>query len=372
VVAAVVGAALVAAAVAVALGAALVGAALVGAALVGAADVAAALAVGDSAATRLPLGAAPPPQAMSAANASTRTAVVAMTDLMQIRPPLTEPLDCRHVTWLLPARFLRAVIDLPFDPDLVLGPLRTTWHSLVGVLGIVAGAALGIRSIRSRVRFADAYAIALGSVLGGIVMSRVFHVIDAWAAVYARDPLAALAVWNGGASITGGIAGGLLAALVVMRSRRLPAAFIFDRAVIGLPLGMAIGRLGDLINGEHWARACGGVAWCVRYTHPNSPGQREYVHPAVAYELALDLVIVAVLIALLPWADRQARRPQLVFVFLGLYGVARLALGAYRLDPVFVLGLSQAEVVSTAFIVISIGALVWLKKTGPRPPRVDE
>lgn len=263
------------------------------------------------------------------------------------------------------------MIDLPFDPDLVLGPLRTTWHSLFGVLGIVTGAALGIRLIRSRVRFADGYALALGSVVGGIVVSRAFHVIDAWSARYADHPLAALAIWNGGASIAGGIVGGLLAGLLVMRFRGMPAGFVFDRASIGLPLGMAIGRIGDLINGEHWARACGGVAWCVRYTHPNSPGQREYVHPAVAYELVLDLVILGVLFALIPWADRQSRRPHILFAFLGLYGVGRLVLGAYRLDPLFVFGLSQAEVVSIVFIAISLGALAWLRRPGSSPPRVS-
>lgn len=262
------------------------------------------------------------------------------------------------------------MIDLPFDPDLVLGPVRTTWHALFGVLGIVAGATAGIAAARSRVNFADAYAIALGSVVGGVIMSRVFHVVDAWPTLYAGDPLAAFAIWNGGASITGGIVGGLLAALLVMRSRHLIVGPIFDRATVGLPVGMAIGRVGDLINGEHWARACAGVPWCVRYTHPNSPGQRDYVHPAVAYELVLDLVILAVLIALFGWTERQARRPQLLFVFLGLYGIARLGLGAYRLDPVFVGGWSQAEVVSLAFIAIGVGALAWLRRPPPRPPRV--
>ncbi len=265
------------------------------------------------------------------------------------------------------ARFPEAVIDLPFDPDLVLGPFRTTWHSLFGVLAILAGSALGIRLIGDRVRFADRYAVALAAVFGGLVMSRVFHVVDAWAVLYARDPLAVLVVWNGGASITGGIVGGVIAPLFVTRSRHLPAGVIFDRGILGVPFGMAIGRIGDLVNGEHWARACGGVSWCVRYTNTNSPGQREYVHPAVGYELLCDLVILAILVALLRWTDRQRRHPHLPFVFLGLYGVARLALGAYRLDPLFAVGLSQAELVSIAFIAISVGALAWLRRAGPEP-----
>ena len=255
------------------------------------------------------------------------------------------------------------MIDLPFDPTLVLGPLAVSWHALFGFLGIVAGVAVGIALVRPRVSFADAYEFALAGVLGGLVGSRIFHVIDAWSSVYARDPLAAFQVWNGGASIVGGIVGGLgVPVALALRRPDLPRRWLFERGSIGLPVGMAVGRIGDIINGEHWATACSGVAWCVRYTAPSSPGQRDFVHPAVAYELLCDAAITAILLALLQWSDHQRRRPQLPFIFLGLYGLARLALGAYRLDPLFAFGLSQAELVSIAFIATSVGGLVWLRR----------
>lgn len=258
------------------------------------------------------------------------------------------------------------MIDLPFDPDLVLGPLTLTWHALFGFLGIVAGAAVGITLARSRVSFSDAYGIALGGVIGGLVGSRIFYVADAWG-IYSRDPLAALQIWTGGASIIGGIVGGLVTGLATMIRMRIPLGWTFDRAVIGLPVGMAVGRIGDIVNGEHWATACGGVPWCVRYTAPNSPGQRDYVHPAVACELLCDLAIVAILLALLPWSDRQRRHPQLPFVFLGLYGAARLALSAYRLDPLFAFGMSQAQLFSILFIGLALAALAWLRRRDPIP-----
>ena len=261
------------------------------------------------------------------------------------------------------------MIDLPFDPDLILslpwGPLRLTWHALFGALAIVLGVAFGVRLAVARVRFSDAYAVGVTGVLGGIVGSRLFHVVDAWTSFYANDPLAILAVWNGGASIVGGIAGGLIAAALASWRWRLPVAAVLERGVIALPLGMAVGRVGDLINGEHWATACAGVPWCVRYTAPNSPGQREFVHPAVAYELLLDLAILGVLLALLPWAERQPRRPHLPFVFLGLYGAGRLALGAFRLDPLFAVGLSEAQLTSIMFVLLSVVGLAWLRRGTP-------
>jgi phosphatidylglycerol:prolipoprotein diacylglycerol transferase len=257
------------------------------------------------------------------------------------------------------------VIDLPFDPDLLLGPLHLTWHALFGFLGIVAGSATGIAFLRRRLPLSDGYAVALYGVLGGLVGSRLFHVADAWGSTYQYRPNGALEVWTGGATIVGGIVGGLIAGGVVMRVRRLPLGWTFDHSVIGLPVGMAVGRIGDIVNGEHWATACAGLPWCVRYTAPNSPGQRDYVHPAVAYELLCDVAIVAMLVALLPWSDRQRRHPQLPFVFLGLYGIARLALSAFRLDPLFAFGMSQAQLASIVFIALAAVALAWLRRAGP-------
>jgi phosphatidylglycerol:prolipoprotein diacylglycerol transferase len=154
-----------------------------------------------------------------------------------------------------------------------------------------------------------------------------------------------------------------------MRRARIPVGWSLDRAVIGLPVGMAVGRIGDIVNGEHWATACAGLPWCVRYTAPNSPGQRDYVHPAVAYELLCDVAIVALLFALLPWSDRQRRGPQLPFVFLGLYGTARLGLSAFRLDPLFLFGMSQAQLVSIVFVAVAVAALAWLRRSGPSMAR---
>src|SRR5439155_2358962 len=124
-----------------AVGAAEVGAAVVGAAVVGAAVVASGV---DVSATGLPDSTVPvvvPWHAMSAANASNATAVVLMIVLISggCLPASTEPQDSRHVTGRSAGRFPQQVLDLPFDPDLVLGPVHLTWHALFGALGIVAG-----------------------------------------------------------------------------------------------------------------------------------------------------------------------------------------------------------------------------------------
>ena len=52
-------------------------------------------------------------------------------------------------------------------------------------------------------------------------------------------------------------------------------------------------------------------------------------------------------------------------MFLGLYGAARLALSAFRLDPIFAFGMSQAQLFSILFMALAIAALAWLRRAGP-------
>lgn len=258
------------------------------------------------------------------------------------------------------------MIDTSWSPYLSVGGVSVAWHGVFGVVGIIAGVALGVRMASPRVPVDAGYGIALWSVVGGLIGSRLVHVLSDYA-TYLADPLRSLAVWDGGEAVIGGIVGGIgTGAFIVMRDR-LPLGFTVDRGTIGLPLGMAIGRIGDVINGEHWATACAGVPWCVGYTAPDTLGQRGPVHPAVAYELVLDLAILALMLALAPRAATQRRQGQLMLLFLGAYGGGRLALSRYRLDPPWLGGLTEAQALSIVFVIVSAAGIAWLRRPTASP-----
>src|SRR6184192_1415511 len=152
----------------------------------------------------------------------------------------------------------QTLIQLPFDPNVHLGPITLAWHGIFTAVGIFFGVALPIRLLRGRVREDDAYAVAWWGVIGGIVGARVVHVIDQFS-YYAAHP--------------------------------------------GISLGFAIGRIGDIINGEHHAVACTpSQGLCVGYTHPDTLGQLGPVHLVVAYDMTWDLVGVALTL----WLRRAA------------------------------------------------------------------
>ena len=200
------------------------------------------------------------------------------------------------------------------------------------------------------------WSVALVCLAGAFVGSRLFHVVDHWSD-YAARPLDALAVWTGGASVIGGILGGITAGVAFVAWRRLPVGVGIDAAGLALPWGMAIGRVGDLINGEHWSTACGGVPWCIRYTHPATFGQRELVHPAVGYELVLDLLIAAIVYAAYVRSGRRLGSGALMFAFLALYGVARFFVTFFRIDAPVHFGLALAQWTAVLFVAAGLAGL---------------
>ena len=66
----------------------------------------------------------------------------------------------------------------------------------------------------------DIGAIALWAVPAGIIGARLYHVVTDFE-LYTHHPWRALAIWDGGLGIPGGIAGGVIAGVVVARRRHL-------------------------------------------------------------------------------------------------------------------------------------------------------
>ncbi|MBI3522455.1 MAG: prolipoprotein diacylglyceryl transferase [Chloroflexi bacterium] len=198
------------------------------------------------------------------------------------------------------------MIDIPFDPNLSIGGMRLAWHSIFSFLALLVGSRVSFRLARWLVRDDRIYLFALAVIAGGLASARLAHVADNWAQ-YAGRPLEIAAFWNGGIAVTGAPIGSALAGLAAARALRLPVGFMFDIATLGIVVGEAIGRIGDIINGEHHAVACSGLPWCVRYTHPATLGQPDPVHPVVVYDALIDVALFVVLLRVW-YRVRGARR----------------------------------------------------------------
>jgi phosphatidylglycerol---prolipoprotein diacylglyceryl transferase len=261
------------------------------------------------------------------------------------------------------------VITIPFDPNIHLGPLAIAWHGIFTAVGILFGVWLPLRLIVPRISEEDATSVATWGVVGGIVGARLVAVIDRWQ-FYLADPLQILLIWQGGIAIWGGAIGGVLAGLFVGVRRHLPIGFGADAAAPGIALGFAIGRIGDIINGEHHAVACEApYGLCVGYTFdgPGNLGQPGPVHLVVGYDLLWNLVSVVGALAL---RGRGLPDGLIFWLAAAWYALGRLLLGFLRIaDPTYVFGLREDQVIATFVMAAAIPMIIRLTmfRRAPEP-----
>ena len=233
------------------------------------------------------------------------------------------------------------VITIRIDPYVHLGPISLAWHGLTIVIGIAVGGLLAGRWLRERGLATDPlYSIAALLALGGVVGGRLFYLAEH------GGPLIAT---NGYTFDGGVIVAALLIAGYVWR-RGLPLRYL-DAVAAGLPLGVAVGRVGDIINGEHYGPRSD-FFLAVRNANPDAltPNPAFAYHNGGLYEALLGLLIFAIV-----WPLRHRLRTplSLTWLVLGLFAAGRFVEFFARSDsPQLALGLTNAQWTSLVLVVI--------------------
>jgi phosphatidylglycerol:prolipoprotein diacylglycerol transferase len=262
-------------------------------------------------------------------------------------------------------------------------------HGVGIAVGYLAGAyVLLFEAKRRGIPEDKASSMVFWALIGAIVGARLFYVIGHFSEFGGIGDM--LAVYKGGISLIGGIFGAVIAGYPIMRKNRLGFLRVMDCAAIGLPLGIVIGRIGDLIIGDHlgkptsWALAFvykgGNLSGyqCVAPTHlcqiALSGDHAEIVRPGVAqlfrhgrlvsqgvgvHQTALyDFLATMVLVSIVVWMSRTPRRTGVLFLtFTTWYGMGRLITDFLRIDKTF-FGLTGSQWSSLAVVILSVATLV--------------
>ena len=100
------------------------------------------------------------------------------------------------------------------------------------------------------------------ALIGAIVGSRVAYVI-AHVSEFS-SPLEWLYVWKGGISLLGGITGAIVINIRRMHKYGYRFFQVMDPAAVALAIGIGIGRIGDLIIGDHLGKP---TSWLLAWTY---------------------------------------------------------------------------------------------------------
>jgi phosphatidylglycerol:prolipoprotein diacylglycerol transferase len=177
-----------------------------------------------------------------------------------------------------------------------------------------------------------------------------------------RDCFAWAKFWAGGLTYYGGFLGAVAVAVPLLRRDRFPFWKAADFAGIGIPLGLAFGRMGCLLAGCCFGARCD-LPWALSFPPGSAASEAQHaehalaskalpslpVHPTQIYESAASLAICA--FCWLVVHPRKRYDGEVFAWFLGLYAFARFLLEILRRDARGgLLGLSTSQLIGLALI----------------------
>jgi phosphatidylglycerol:prolipoprotein diacylglycerol transferase len=226
--------------------------------------------------------------------------------------------------------FVLSYIIINIDPVFYIGPLAIHWYGVAYVVGIMIGLWAILRyTKRLGLNPEIVYSVFWWAALAGLIGGRLYFVIQQPDLVsnYLEKPLNIIAVWNGGMAFFGAIFLGLATVAFVSWRRKLPIWLALDIATFFAAVGQIFGRFGNLVNGDIVGYPAGTLSvppdtshcalpasapclgsvsdphvlpWATLYTNPHAFTQTSVpVHPAAAYEMLMNLILLAILIPLL-------------------------------------------------------------------------
>lgn len=258
-----------------------------------------------------------------------------------------------------------ADIGIPFNPNLVAGGSFTlSWHGLFSFFAVAAAIwIVGRAAIKGKLDQDLVYNTAIFGIVGGIIGARLVHVADNWD-IYGSDPGRIIAIWNGGIGLWGGILGGWIAGALYAYFAKAPVGKFMDIAAPAMFVGQTIGRIGDIINGEHWSRALD-AGWGWYFTHPASPARsgaerffgdpERAVHPTVVYEMIWNMIGLLLITRL---KGKLQPAGAIWMVYLTWYSVGRFAIQYLRLDDVKFWGLQEAHIIAVMVLLFTVPYMI--------------
>lgn len=242
-----------------------------------------------------------------------------------------------------------------FDPVAIsLGPLQIHWYGLMYLLAFAIAWFLGRHRIKqgyldiSLKRFED---LLFYGIVGVILGGRLGYVLFYQFSYYLSHPLEIFAVWDGGMAFHGGLIGVLLAMLFFARKEGKTFLQIGDFVAPLIPLGLAVGRWGNFMNGELWGRPTNGNWGMIFPMADHLPR-----HPSQLYQLALEGILLFVVL----WFYSKKPRPTgyVSAVFLIGYGICRF-IAEFGREPdshlgLLTMNLSMGQWLSLPMIILGI------------------
>jgi phosphatidylglycerol:prolipoprotein diacylglycerol transferase len=200
----------------------------------------------------------------------------------------------------------------------------------------------------------SAYALVIWATIWGFVGAKIYYLLEHMPTLTMHD--------LGGMGFTwyGGLMGGVVASLVIVRRHQLPLGAVAGAAAVPLTIAYGIGRLGCLLAGDGTYGKPTSVPWAMSFPNGVVPTNVP-VHPTPLYE-ALGAVVIAVV---LWWLGKRWNPPAVFGAYLALSGISRFLVEFLRVNEPAVLGLTQPQLWALAGLVTGVVLIVRTQYLNP-------
>lgn len=209
-----------------------------------------------------------------------------------------------------------------------LGPLSVHWYGVLVASGFLAGLwTASRRAVRYGISPQEIGDSGPWILIGAILGARILYVLTYWNESFAGKPLTEIfMIQHGGLVYYGGLIGAIVAVLIYCRWKKIPVWRFGDVMAPSIALGYVFGRLGCLMNGCCYGRACS-LPWAITFP----PGSEIHgpVHPTQIYDSLLNLALYG----FLAWLYRRRKFDGQVFaIYLVCYAFTRSLVEYFRGD----------------------------------------
>ncbi len=230
----------------------------------------------------------------------------------------------------------------------------------VGILAALANNSVMKKKSLSSVQNIDIFFGALYAFIFGIIGAKLFSIFGNLQYVFSGQ-LSLMDLISSGFVFYGGFVGGAFGILLYSKIYKIPIIEFFDRLVVGVPIGHAIGRMGCLCSGCCYGKPTDSAIGIV-FAHPldvSTPTGIKLVPTQIIEALSL-VVIFAILIAV---SHTVRKKGTVTFVYAMLYAAARFVIEFFRGDVrrVFNNTLTGSQIFSIIVLTVAIVAIIVYK-----------
>lgn len=246
------------------------------------------------------------------------------------------------------------------------------WYGIIIAIGFLLGLTVACRQAdklgTNQDRLMDVMLLAIPL---GIIGARAYYVIfyrDLYLNADGSFNWArAIAIWDGGLAIYGGIIAGIVSAIIFCRVKKWDFWPMADAASYALLIGQSMGRWGNFVNQEAYGGPCDAL-WRMGLT---VRGEYIEVHPTFLYESLWNLLGLILLYFLV--RPRRKFAGQLFLSYVIWYGLGRFWIEGLRTDSLYLfdtgIRVSQAvALLSAAAGIVLMLLLLQLQKKKTSAP----